>query len=269
MKFLILMPVLNGEKYISEAIQSLRAQSYSNWQLIVLDGCSTDDSVDIASKFAEIDDRIVIRSETDNGMYDALIRGFCTFDGDVFSWLNADDLYPPWALATVAQHLSDASIQWAVGLPSLWDDAGRQRAVVSSSYYPRNLVMDGWFHDQLLGCIQQESVFFRSELFNSLTADERILIASQRMAGDFLLWKLFAERTELHAISAVVGGFRLHKTNLSRQGGTAYHDEVVGCGGKVLPRWLSRRIGSLFRLISALKTHNLQGSSVAKWNSQL
>ena len=74
-------------------------------EYIIIDGASTDGSVDLIRKRqSEID---YWRSEPDNGMYDALAKGFAMCRGDIIGWLNADDKLMPWALESVVQFMQE------------------------------------------------------------------------------------------------------------------------------------------------------------------
>lgn len=87
----IVTVVFNGEKFLEEAIKSVISQSYDNVEYIVIDGGSTDKTVDIIKKYEDQIDYWV--SEKDKGMYDGLNKGFNCATGDIFAYINADDLY--------------------------------------------------------------------------------------------------------------------------------------------------------------------------------
>ena len=86
----IVTVVMNGERYLEETIQSVIRQTYDNVEYIIIDGGSTDGTVDIIKKYEEQIDYWV--SEHDDGQTDALIKGFDVSNGDILYWLNYDDL---------------------------------------------------------------------------------------------------------------------------------------------------------------------------------
>ncbi len=86
----IITVVYNGEKYLEETIQSVINQTYSNVEYIIIDGGSTDGTIDIIKKYEENIAYWV--SEPDDGQTDALIKGFDRCTGDILYWLNYDDL---------------------------------------------------------------------------------------------------------------------------------------------------------------------------------
>lgn len=244
MRILIATPVLNGARFLDAAIASVRAQTHTDWRLLVLDAGSTDGSIEIAQAHAQADDRISVQVAPDTGMYDALARGFQSEarEGDLCGWLNADDLYTPWAFATAADFAQARNADWISGLPALWDEAGRLRAVVPLGVHPRGWIARGWRHDGFLGAIQQESVFFAAGLWMDLTEQERAVFTAQSLAGDFYLWTRFARRTRLHAVPSVLGGFRVHPENRSRRQAGLYAREAQALGAKTPPRAIARLI---------------------------
>ncbi len=94
----------NAEETIGATLASLVGQSYPHWESLVIDGGSTDQTVEIANSFA--DPRIKVSSEPDRGIYDAMNKGLRRFAGDAVGFLNADDsLHGPDALASIAEAL--------------------------------------------------------------------------------------------------------------------------------------------------------------------
>lgn len=90
-KISIVMPAFNQEQFIERSILSILNQNYPNIELIIIDGGSSDGTVEIIKRY---NDRIAYWvSEKDNGQSDALNKGFSIATGDIFGWLNSDDLY--------------------------------------------------------------------------------------------------------------------------------------------------------------------------------
>jgi glycosyltransferase involved in cell wall biosynthesis len=98
-KFSIVIAVYNGEKYLQETIDSLKNQTYKNFEVILVDGNSTDKTMEIVFKNRALFSKII--SEVDNGMYDAINKGFLYATGTHFCYINADDLLKPYALEKV------------------------------------------------------------------------------------------------------------------------------------------------------------------------
>jgi glycosyltransferase involved in cell wall biosynthesis len=94
-KLSIVMPCFNQSKYIERSIKSIIEQKYENLELIVVDGGSKDGTLDIIKKYQSNIHYCI--SEPDMGQSDALNKGFAIASGDIFGWLNSDDLYCPEA----------------------------------------------------------------------------------------------------------------------------------------------------------------------------
>jgi glycosyltransferase involved in cell wall biosynthesis len=87
------MPVFNGQQFLDEAVASILSQTYANFELIIADNCSTDDSLAIAKKWQGIDQRIkVIESPTNLGAAPNFNRLFAVAEGELFKWAACDDL---------------------------------------------------------------------------------------------------------------------------------------------------------------------------------
>jgi glycosyltransferase involved in cell wall biosynthesis len=99
LRFSVVIPCLNAAKYIGTTLFSLVQQRYRNLEVIIVDGGSVDKTVEIARGFTELD--LKIMSESDHGQLDAVQKGFGIATGNIFHWLNADDIAMPNSLEYV------------------------------------------------------------------------------------------------------------------------------------------------------------------------
>lgn len=96
----IVVPSFNQGRYIEQTITSVLGQNYSNFELIVIDGGSTDQTLEIIDRYARSISYFV--SEPDRGQADAINKGFREAKGDILAWLNSDDMYLPCTLSKIA-----------------------------------------------------------------------------------------------------------------------------------------------------------------------
>jgi glycosyltransferase involved in cell wall biosynthesis len=256
MKFSIIMPVLDGEEFIADALTTLKMQSYENFEVIIVDGGSTDGTEKIVTKFLLQDSRFKLIALPGSGIYDSILHGISQSSGDVLSWLNSDDLYTHWALASVQQYLSKyLHVSWVMGLPGVWDRNGILQYVLPISSWPRSWIHKGYFHPNLLGCIQAESCFFKKKLFEKISMEKLNKIRESKFAGDYLLWRALAEHTELKGLPTLIGGFRNHGDNLSIKNENLYMNEVYASGTINIPPRIGRRLGQIFQASVSVRTY--------------
>lgn len=90
----VIMPAYNAEKYIEEAISSVVSQTHENWELLILDDCSTDRTVEIAERFAGLDARIrLLRNPQNMGVAKTRNRGLDLAQGEWIALLDSDDVW--------------------------------------------------------------------------------------------------------------------------------------------------------------------------------
>jgi glycosyltransferase involved in cell wall biosynthesis len=94
----IITPSFNRAAMIVDAVESVLAQGYPEFEHIIVDGASTDGTLEVLKRYQHL--RVV--SEPDRGMYDAINKGLRLARGTVSAWLNTDDIYPPGAFAEVS-----------------------------------------------------------------------------------------------------------------------------------------------------------------------
>ncbi len=223
MKFSIVTPSYNSVKYISETIESVISQKGDfEIEYIIMDSCSTDNTIDIVRRYQRkiIDGSLDIKckgisilfeSKKDKGMYDAINKGFAKATGDIFAWINADDIYLPGAFSIVEKAFQEFSeIKWLKGITSYINEASVLFRVGKCFLYDREWIKRGVYGREAY-FIQQDSVFWRSDLWRSAGGIDDNL----KLAGDYYLWARFAENAPLFSLRAYLSCFRRAKGQLS------------------------------------------------------
>ena len=203
-KISIVTTNFNGGEFLERAIQSVISQQYPNLEYIIIDGKSTDNSVDLIRKYESQITYWV--SEPDGGMYEGLQKGLSKSTGDIMAWLNSDDLYHPGALFRIAEFFSEfPQIKWLTGVPTALDEKDNTIIPVCHDYPVWSKTR---FYSFDYKWIQQESTFWKRELW--ITAGST-LNTSLKYAGDFELWLRFFRYERLYSAPVLVGGFRLRR----------------------------------------------------------
>ena len=107
-KVSIILPTYNGENFIYDSIKSVLNQTYSNWELIIVNDCSTDETLKIVNEFAQFDKRIKVINNKENKKLPASLNvGFSNATGDYYTWTSDDNMYKPHAIEKMVEYLNN------------------------------------------------------------------------------------------------------------------------------------------------------------------
>lgn len=196
----IVTPSYNQARYLEQTILSVLAQDYEPIEYIVIDGGSTDGSVEIIRKYA---DRLAYWvSEKDNGQTDAINKGFAHAHGEVIAWLNSDDTYKPGAVRQAVLYLVEhPEVGLVYGDLDFVDESNRVIGRFPAAQTDLNRLRRGYVH------IPQPSAFFRGDLWKRIGP----LDPSFYFAMDYDLWVRLAGVSGLTYLPGKVwANFRLH-----------------------------------------------------------
>ena len=114
-KISIVTPSLNQGQFLEETIRSVLLQGYPDLEYIIIDGGSTDDTLKVIQRYESLLAYWI--SEKDEGMYNAINKGFSIATGEIMAWLNSDDKYTPWALNVIGDIFRKLSeVEWVTSL---------------------------------------------------------------------------------------------------------------------------------------------------------
>ena len=159
----VIMPVLNRERFVGSAIQSVISQDYDDWELIVVDGRSTDRTLKIVEQYAAVDKRIRLYVyDEKRGDLAATNYGISRAKGDIIGILHSDDMYPPNALSHVAERFSrDSELDVLCPRVLIIADYGDRIEI------EREFQTDLRFENLVLKGPVEPARFFRRRLFES------------------------------------------------------------------------------------------------------
>jgi glycosyltransferase involved in cell wall biosynthesis len=217
-KISIITPNFNAAEYLEQTIQSVLNQNYSNLEYIIIDGGSTDNSIDIIKKYQDKISYWI--SEPDKGLYDAIQKGFDKSTGEIMAWINSDDMYAKGSFSIVSEIFSNfKQVSWLIGMPSAYDELGRTIRVDRFKRWSKFNYYTGDYE-----WIQQESVFWRRSLWENSGSKMNVEL---KLAGDLELWTRFFRLEKLYVIDALLSGFRVRSSNqLSLEHLDDYHIEA-------------------------------------------
>jgi glycosyltransferase involved in cell wall biosynthesis len=195
----IITPSFNQARYLEATILSVLGQDYPNLEYIIVDGGSTDGSVDIIKKYANHLAWWV--SEPDKGQTDAINKGFAQAKGDILAWINSDDTYAPGAVSSAVKYFQshpDAGLVY--GDAHFIDEQGQVIGRFNARQTDHQLLRQGYVH------IPQQAAFFRGDLWREVGP----LDPSFYFAMDYDLWVRLSARAPIHYVAQMWANFRLH-----------------------------------------------------------
>lgn len=139
----VVLPSFNGEKYLGESIESVRSQKFKDWELIIVDDCSTDSTPDIAEEYAKKDSRIVVHHNKENLKLPASLNvGFHMARGNYLTWTSDDNLYLSYALEDMHTYLEAHPNEAMVCADEMFIDADKRFAREHPRYDDKSILLD-------------------------------------------------------------------------------------------------------------------------------
>jgi glycosyltransferase involved in cell wall biosynthesis len=163
MKISIVIPTYNSEKYLDQCLQSIFNQSYKNFEVIVVDGYSTDKTQDILSRYRL---RTILRKP--KGEPDAINLGMSLAAGDIVTYIDADDTYNKDCFAIVAKVFENPYIRWLYSSGKIIDSNGNEcRNIITTI---KKLFWNRYNYNTyiLFNYIVQPTVFLRKSFYNKI-----------------------------------------------------------------------------------------------------
>jgi glycosyltransferase involved in cell wall biosynthesis len=200
----IILPSYNGDRYIARSIESCLAQTYNNFELIIVNDCSTDRTLAIAEEYARKDARIRVVTNTENqNLPRSLNIGFGQAKGDYFTWTSDDNLYAPTAVQELVKRLEESGSDIVYSSYTMIDEKG-----APLNRYARPV------EGLLFGCVVGPCFLYKNEVHHQLGGYNPQMFRAEDM--DF--WLRAAVKFSLHYFdNSDLYRYRLHQSSLSTQ----------------------------------------------------
>ena len=233
MNLSIITPCLNRAGFVAEAVESVLHQDYSEVEHIIMDGGSTDGTLEVLARYPHLR----VFSQADEGIYDALNKGVRLADGEVIGFLNSDDLYEADIFGSVAQTFQDhPEIEALSGGASILqeDSKGKWTSLAAFPCIPQN--------ELLIRATQGAPIFnawfFRKSLVDRLAGfDTRYLYVADR---DFLINMAF-QAARYTGLERDFYHYRMHPGSCTLSGRDRGEDEYVFESRELAERYLREK----------------------------
>jgi glycosyltransferase involved in cell wall biosynthesis len=200
-KISVITPSYNQGQFLERTILSIINQNYPNLEYIVIDGGSTDNSVEIIKKY---ETRIVYWvSEKDKGQTDAINKGMRKATGDIVCWINSDDVLLPGAVQIVARYFNrHSNVEFLNGLTICIDKDDKILRI-------GHILNSKWFHKKGVYNISQQGMFWKKYIFEKIgELDETLHYA---MDTEWII-RLYENKIKMAIINKPLGAIRVHES---------------------------------------------------------
>jgi glycosyltransferase involved in cell wall biosynthesis len=195
----IVTPSFNQGKFLEETIKSIIDQGYKNIEYIIIDGASRDNSVEIIKNYQT--HLAYWESLPDKGQKDAINKGFNRAHGQIFAWLNSDDILYPHAVSEAVNFLvNNPDVGLVYGDANLINADGEKIGIFPAAQTNYEKLRRGYVH------IPQQAAFFRAELWKKVGP----LDVSFNFAMDYDLWVRLARESFIQYLPKLWAAFRLY-----------------------------------------------------------
>lgn len=220
LKISIVTPSYNQGQFIEETIQSILNQEYENLEYFIIDGGSTDNTVEIIKKY---ENKLTYWiSEKDNGQTHAINKGFERATGDIIAWLNSDDVYCEGAFDAVSDFFENhPESQWLAGNLLYMNEKGH--AYIRK--YPNS---SKWLEKNAMLSVYQPNVFLRKSILETIGYPREDF----HMTMDYEWFCRIAQKYPVHIIDIDLAKFRYHSQCKSSSAPNSlnykrYHKEAI------------------------------------------
>lgn len=199
------MPVYNAERYIAEAVESILAQTYTDFEFLIIDDGSTDGSLEILKRYEAQDKRIKLKSRTNTGYVVALNEMLAEAKGEFIARMDADDISMPQRFKKQLLYLNNHPECDVLGTAAIWIDPDGK---LLHEHYPptEHVEIDNHNLVKLEASIYHPSVLMRKSVFDLIGYYDENLSGAE----DLDIWLKIAEKSQLANLREPLLRYRFH-----------------------------------------------------------
>jgi glycosyltransferase involved in cell wall biosynthesis len=206
-KISVITPSHNSGKFIEQTIRSVLSQEYPKLEYFVIDGGSTDNTLEILQKYTGSINWI---SERDSGQSHAINKGFALATGDVLAYLNADDIYEKGALHTVGRYFSNhPDAYWVTGRCKFIDPKGYEIRKLATIYKYFWLLWGSYRALLVIDYVSQPATFWHREVINKIGCFNETL----HYAMDYDYSLRVGKQFKMCRINRALAAYRIHSSS--------------------------------------------------------
>ena len=199
----IITPAYNGEEYIAETINSVLAQTYTNWEMLIIDDCSTDRTIEVVKGFG--DSRIhFIQNSTNSGAAIARNKALAEAKGKWIAFLDSDDLWYPEKLEKQIEFMKQNNYNFTYTEYLVMDERDGTRAIKMSG--PKRITKKDMYNCNWIGCL---TVMYNREVVGTLK------IPDLKKRNDYALWLKAIHSSDCYLYPHVLAKYRKHANSIS------------------------------------------------------
>lgn len=201
----IVLPVYNGAKYLRESIESVISQTYTNWELLIVDDCSTDETAEISKEYVQKDSRIkYFLNKVNLRLPRNLNKGFSLASGEYLTWTSDDNSFKPQALEEMVNALeADEETQFVYASCRIIDENGKEIEYIMANDNGKNSIVGG---NPVGACF-----LYTRKVYETVGDYNHELI----LVEDFDYWQRVFMNFKVAAITEILYYYRMHSGNLT------------------------------------------------------
>lgn len=209
----VIMPNYNGEKFIKETIMSVINQTYTNWELLIVDDCSIDNSAEIIKDFCRQDGRIkLFINEKNSGAAASRNLALREASGKWIAFLDSDDLWLPEKLEKQISFMVNNGYRFSYSYYEQIDENSRPMNKLITG--PKKISLHRMFCYNYIGCL---TAMYDAEYVGLMQIDDKI----GNGRNDYALWLKLSQKCNCYLLKENLGQYRIRNNSLSHRGGVS------------------------------------------------